>query len=243
MINWQLSKQGICWTVPPDLIAGSGIGPSRSSILWGYLLTGFWFSNGCRLKFNFFKCMLMSGPNKILISIWPRTRKFNQLLQVGKAVTFDSPWSRVSHALRPIFILWLVKIWQVSSCGTFMQHLETCLLIAEVDRVMFHLVMFLTVFFHWKYTMKYSCFQDSSVIYVWFVYWVFGWEMRCLSKSLEIGCHHVHLAWCVRGSKSWPYLIAFRRCSISTSKPEQLTYLMFVVVLFCFLFLVLWSRA
>ena len=39
-----------------------------------------------------------------------------------------SPWSRVGHALRPIFMLWLVKIWQVSSCGKFMQHLETCLL-------------------------------------------------------------------------------------------------------------------
>ena len=30
----------------------------------------------------------------------------------------------------------------------FMQHLETCLLIAEVDRVLCHVVMFLTVFFH-----------------------------------------------------------------------------------------------
>ena len=38
------------------------------------------------------------------------------------------PWSRVGHALRPIFILWLVKIWQVSSCGKIMQHLESCLL-------------------------------------------------------------------------------------------------------------------
>ena len=38
------------------------------------------------------------------------------------------PWSRVGHALRPIFILWLVKSWQVSSCGQIMQHLESCLL-------------------------------------------------------------------------------------------------------------------
>ena len=36
--------------------------------------------------------------------------------------------SRVGHALRPIFMLWLVKIWQVSSCGKFMQHLKSCLL-------------------------------------------------------------------------------------------------------------------
>ena len=39
-----------------------------------------------------------------------------------------SPWSRVGHALRPIFMLWLVKIWQLSSCGKFMQHLESFLL-------------------------------------------------------------------------------------------------------------------
>ena len=38
------------------------------------------------------------------------------------------PWSRVGHALRPIFILWLVKIWQVSLCGRIMQHLESSLL-------------------------------------------------------------------------------------------------------------------
>ena len=48
-------------------------------------------------------------------------------IQAGK--TFSYPGhSRVGHALRPIFMLWLVKISQVSSCGKFMQHLESCLL-------------------------------------------------------------------------------------------------------------------
>ena len=37
--------------------------------------------------------------------------------------------------------------------------------------------------FQWMYKMKYSCYQESSVIYGWFVYWLFGWEMRRLSKS------------------------------------------------------------
>ena len=67
---------------------------------------------------------------KILISNWPRMRKFSQLLQEGKTVAFDFShlWSLVGHALHPIFMLWLVKISQLSSCGKFMQHLETCLL-------------------------------------------------------------------------------------------------------------------
>ena len=37
-----------------------------------------------------------------------------------------SPWSHVGHALRLIFMPWLVKIWLVSSYGKFTQHLESC---------------------------------------------------------------------------------------------------------------------
>ena len=55
-----------------------------------------------------------------------------------------------------------------------MQYLETCLLIAGADRVLCRLMMFFIVFSHWLYKMKYSCYQDSSVIHDWFVYWVFG---------------------------------------------------------------------
>ena len=47
-------------------------------------------------------------------------------IQAGK--TFFLPWLRVGHALRQIFMLLLDKIWQESSCGKFMQHLESCLL-------------------------------------------------------------------------------------------------------------------
>ena len=53
------------------------------------------------------------------------------------------------------------------SCGKFMQHLETLFtLTAEADRVLCKLVMFLTVFLHWMYKMKYSCYQ---VCYSWLV--------------------------------------------------------------------------
>ena len=37
-------------------------------------------------------------------------------------------------------------------------------LTAEADRVLCPLVLFLTVFFHWVYKMKFSCYQESSVI-------------------------------------------------------------------------------
>ena len=67
------------------------------------------------------------------LKFWFQTdleREVIQLLQAGKTVAFDfsHPWWRVGHALRPIFMPWLVKIWQVSSCVKFRQHLESCLL-------------------------------------------------------------------------------------------------------------------
>ena len=41
-------------------------------------------------------------------------------------------------------------------------------LTAEADRVLCQLVMFLSVFFHWMYKMKYSCYEESSC-YSWLV--------------------------------------------------------------------------
>ena len=63
------------------------------------------------------------------------------------------------------------------------QFTEAVYLFTEADRISCrHLLMFLTVFFQWMYKTKYSCYQDSSVIHDWFVYWVFGPEMRRLSN-------------------------------------------------------------
>ena len=55
-------------------------------------------------------------------------------------------------------------------------------LTGEAARVLCQLVIFLTVFFHWMYKMKYSCYKESSVIHGWFVYWILGWEMPPLVK-------------------------------------------------------------
>ena len=71
---------------------------------------------------------LWSCTVKILISKWPRTRKFSHFFKNKGGEDLFLPRSRVGHALRPIFVLCLVKIWQVSSCKKFMQHLESCLL-------------------------------------------------------------------------------------------------------------------
>ena len=82
------------------------------------------------------------------------------------------------YALRLIFMHWLVTIWQVTHVYAASWNLFT--LTAEADRVLCQLVML-----HWMYQMSYTSYQESSVIHGWFVFWVFGWEMRRLSK-LEI---------------------------------------------------------
>ena len=136
VINWQLSKQGMRWTVSPDRIASSGVDPPRSSIFWSYPLTIYSFLNDRRLTFTFFKIhikyvVFMSvSPRtiKILISNWPQTHKFSQFFSNTGGEDLFLAWSRVGHAPRPTFMLWLVKISQVSACVKFMQHLESCLL-------------------------------------------------------------------------------------------------------------------
>ena len=64
---------------------------------------------------------------------------------------------------------------------------ETCFLIAEPDRVLCHVVMFLPVFLHWIYKMKYSCYQRSFVIFGWLGYRAVAEKWAARQK--EIGNH------------------------------------------------------
>ena len=85
-------------------------------------------------------------------------------------LTIVTRWSRstsIFYALigRNLTAELMQKIYK-ASCNLFT-------LTAEADRVFCQLMMFLTVltvFFHWMHKMKYSCYQQSSVIHGWFVY-------------------------------------------------------------------------
>ena len=58
-----------------------------------------------------------------------------------------------------------------------MQHLET-----EADRVLCQIAMFLTVFFHWMYKMKYSCHK--------FIGFLVDKCATCQSRKSNFGWHH-----------------------------------------------------
>ena len=103
------------------------------------------------------------------------------------------------------------------------------ILFAGADRVLCHLLMFLTVFFHCMYKMKYRC---TKILLLFMAGLFIGFLVdKCTAcQSFWKLAYSLHFAGCVRGLKSlkrfWPYLMAFS-CFISTGKPEQLLYLMF----------------
>ena len=184
MINWQVSKQGIRWPVSPDRTAGSSVDPSRSNIFWSYPLINYQFQMiaGSSLFFPRIYILFMSlWPRimRILISSWPRKRKFHQFFKSTGEEDLILPWSRSTSNFYTLI--------GQNLTGEFMRtnyaaSWKLFTLTAEADRILCQLVIFLTVFFLWMYKMKYSCYRESSVIHGWFVYWVFGWEMRRLSK-------------------------------------------------------------
>ena len=57
------------------------------------------------MKYVVFMCRTI----KILISNWPRTRKFSQLLQAGKTVAFD--FAHHGHALVTLYVQFLCSDW------------------------------------------------------------------------------------------------------------------------------------
>ena len=160
-------------------------------LFWSYPLTHYQFQiiTGSSL---FFPMVYMKSVEfmslwprtvKILISSWPRTRKFSHFFKKYRRgrpfLTMVTRWSRFTSNFCTLI--------GQNLTGEFMRKIYAAswklfTLTAEADRVSCQLVMFLTVFFHWMCKMKYSCYQESSVIHGWFVYWVFGWEMRRLSK-------------------------------------------------------------
>ena len=133
-------------------------------------------------------------------------------------------FSHQGHALvtpRPIFMLWLVKIWQVGSCGKFMQHLETCLLwqlswqsfVSTCD--VFNCLFPLNVQNEIQLLSRVFCY---SLIVCLVGFWLRNTSLVNVGNPISDGIVFVfHLPWCVRGLKSlkrfWPYLIVFFLCT------------------------------
>ena len=153
------------------------------------------------MKYVVFLCCII----KILISNWPVDAKIQPAITGREDSCFwlCSPRSRVGQAVLPIFMLWLVKVWQVSSCGKFMQHLESCLSwqlkLAEfcVNLWCFNCLFPLNV-------QNEIQLLSGVLCYSWLVgLWLRNTSLVKVGNPISDGIVFVfHLAWCVRVEKS-----------------------------------------
>ena len=136
-------------------------------------------------------------------------------------------------------MLWLVKTWQVSSCGKFMQHLQSCLLyyfdswswrsfVSTCD--VFNCLIPLDV--------QNEIQQLSGVFcYSWLVCllgcWLRNTSLVKVGNTISDIVFVFHLGWCVRELPSlkryWPYLIPFRAASRMVSLSNFCIWCLFFI--------------
>ena len=109
----------------------------------------------------------MPHNSNFFISNWPRLDDSASLFcRQERTVAFD--FSHYVHALVTHYVQYLYSDWS-NLTGELMRKIyapswNLFTLTAEADRVLCPIVLFLTVFFHWMDKMKFSCYQESSVI-------------------------------------------------------------------------------
>ena len=105
--------------------------------------------------------------------------KIQPVFTGGKAVAFG--FSHHGHSLVTLFSCHFHALIAQNLTSEFTQNIYALSgnLFSDSWSWEFCVILFL-------YRMKDSCYQDSFVIHGWFVYWVFGWEVRRFSKSSEI---------------------------------------------------------
>ena len=88
----------------------------------------------------------------------------------------------------------------------------------------------LTVFFHWMYKMKFSCYQSLLLFMAsLFIEFLVERYVACQSRKSDFV---FHFAWCVRGLKSlkrfWPYLIVFSASRVVSLSNYFISCLFFI---------------
>ena len=133
--------------------------------------TGFQMIAGSSLiffkKIHMKYVVFMSRTIKILISNWPRTRKFSQLLQAGKTVAFD--FSRHVHALVTLYVQFLCSDWSKFDRWVHAENSYSILKVFYFDSWSWQSFVstcdvFSRLFLLDVQEMKFSCYQESSVI-------------------------------------------------------------------------------
>ena len=121
------------------------------------------------MKYVVFMCCTI----KILISSWPWTQ-FSELLQAGKRFWLLSPWSQVGQDLPPIF---LCSDWSKFDRWVHAEHLCSILKLDNFDSWSWENFVSTCDVFNCLFPL-----DVQNEIQLPPIYWVFGWQMRRLSK-------------------------------------------------------------
>ena len=183
--------------------------------------------------------MFRCRTSKSLISNWPRTWKFSQLLQAGKTVSYL--WlflSHLSHALVTLYFQFLCSDWSKFDRWVHVENLCSILKLVYFDSWSWQSFVSTCDVFNCLFPLDVQNeiqLLSGVFCYSWLVcllgFWLGNMSLVKVGNPISDGVIFVFgLAWCVRGLKSLkrfcPYLIAFRSY-ISNGKPEWLLYSMF----------------
>ena len=154
------------------IVSRAQVSTHRGRVFLSYPLTSYWLSNHRRLNFIFLTFIWN------MLCLCAAQWKFWFQTDLGRENL--ASYYRQGRQLLLTFLI-MVTRWSRSTfnfyaligqnlTGEFMRKIYAAswnlfTLTAEADRVLCQLVMFLTVFFHWMYKVKFSCYQESSVIH------------------------------------------------------------------------------
>ena len=165
---------------------------------------------------------------KILISNWPRTQKFSQLLQAGKTVAFD--FAHHGHALVTLYVQFLRSDWSKFDRWVHAENLCSILKLVYFDSWSWQSFVSTCDVFNCLFPLDVQNeiqLLSGVFCYSWLVcllaFWLRNTLLVKVGNPISDGIVFVfHLAWCVRGLESlkryWLYSIPFRSC-ISNGKP------------------------
>ena len=142
-------------------------------------------------------CLCHYGP--ALLRFWFQTDLARENSASFLLIQARKTFSYHGQALVTLYVQFVCSDWSKFNTWVHVENLCSILKVVYFDN-------WRNCLFPLDVQMKYSCYQESSVIHGWFVYWVFGWEMHRVSKfgnPISDGIVFIfHLAWCLRGFKS-----------------------------------------
>ena len=162
----------------------------------------------------------LSRTIKILISNWPRTRKFSQLLQTGKTVAFD--FSHHGHALVTLYVQFLCSDWSKFDRWVHAENLFSILNLVYFDSWSWQSFLSTCDVFNCLFPLDVQNeIQLLSGVFCssWLVgFWLRNTSLVKVGNPISDGIVFVfHLGWGVSRLQSltryWPYLIPLRAAS------------------------------